>query len=118
MEQPGQPKVKHKSFTYRTRIKWVGGKAGMLGADGRQEFRVASPPEFRGEAGVWTPEDLFIASVESCTMATLCLGGANEAPVESMKSTQGGPREFGDGGLQFTRTLIRPTVSFVSSAER
>jgi organic hydroperoxide reductase OsmC/OhrA len=31
---------------------------------------VAVPPDFGGPAGVWSPEELFVASVASCLMST------------------------------------------------
>ncbi|MGH9425673.1 MAG: OsmC family protein, partial [Terriglobia bacterium] len=70
METVDQPKVRFKSFTYKTGLKWVEEKSGMLSSSGKPSLKVASPPEFKGEAGVWTPEDLFVASVEICQMTT------------------------------------------------
>jgi len=40
-------------------------EAATFSSSGKPSFRVASPPEFRGEEHVWTPEDLFVAHVES-----------------------------------------------------
>ena len=49
--------VTHKTFTYETFSEWVGAKAATFSSVGKPTFRVASPPEFRGEKNVWTPED-------------------------------------------------------------
>jgi peroxiredoxin-like protein len=117
MDQPGQPKIKHKSFTYHTRLSWAGGRAGILRGEGKQEFRVASPPEFRGEAGVWTPEDLFVAAVEACTLATFAaFSERSKLPILSYESSAEGVLEFADGGYQFTRIVLRPVV-VISSGE-
>ena len=117
MEQTAQPKVKHKTFTYHTRVKWTGGRAGMLASEGKPDMKVASPPEFRGEAGVWTPEDLFLAAVETCTLMTFAAFSERmKIPVVSYESSAEGLLEFVDGGYQFTRIVLRPIVK-VGSAD-
>ncbi len=111
MEQAAQPKVKHKVFNFHTQLKWAGGKAGMLRAEGKPEFRIASPPEFKGEPGVWTPEDLFVAALETCTMCTFAAFAQKlQLPVVSYESRAEGVLEFLDGGYQFTKVFIRPRV--------
>ncbi|NIR53172.1 OsmC family peroxiredoxin [candidate division KSB1 bacterium] len=113
MESTAQakPKVKYKTFRYHTRLKWLGNRAGMLQSEGKPEFRVASPPEFKGEEGVWTPEDLFVASVEVCTMTTfLAFSQKLKLPIVSYSSRAEGVLEFVDGGYQFTKIILRPTI--------
>src|SRR5262245_32660600 len=63
-------RVKHKTFSYRTGVRWLGNRSGLIRSEGKPDLRVASPPEFKGEAGVWTPEDLFVAALDLCTMTT------------------------------------------------
>ena len=59
-----------KSFTYHTTLDNVIGRTGVAHSDIKPELRVVAPPEFKGEPGLWTPEDLFVVSVESCLMLT------------------------------------------------
>jgi len=106
-----EPKVKHKSFNYHTGLKWAGNRAGMLSSPGKAEFRVASPPEFKGEEGVWTPEDLFVAAVEACTMTTFIAFALRlNLPVVSYSSSAEGLLEFAEGKYQFTKVVIRPVI--------
>jgi len=106
-----QPKVKHKTFTYHTNLTWLEKKSGTLSAEGKPSFRIASPPEFKGEAGVWTPEDLFVASVDICTMATfMAFAQRLQLPVVSYKSNAGGFLEFIDGGYRFTKVVLKPEI--------
>jgi organic hydroperoxide reductase OsmC/OhrA len=107
-----QPKVRHKSFTYHTGFKWEkGSHAGMLSSPGKNEFRLASPPEFKGEEGVWTPEDLFVAAVEACTLTTFVAFALRlNLPVVSYYSTSEGLLEFHEGKYQFTRVYVRPEI--------
>jgi organic hydroperoxide reductase OsmC/OhrA len=103
--------VRAKSFTYHTTTEWAGGKAGMLGASGKPSFRVASPPEFRGEPNVWTPEDLLVAAVETCLLMTFTsIAQRRELPVEAYYSEASGLLEQVDGKYRFTRVVVKPTI--------
>jgi peroxiredoxin-like protein len=110
--------VRTKSFTYRTSTEWIGGKAGMLSSAGKQSFRVASPPEFRGEPNVWTPEDLLVSAVETCLLMTfLSFAQRRELAVEAYYSEATGLLESADGKFAFTRIVVKPTV-IIASAEQ
>ena len=60
----------NKQFIYKTIVKWVESKKGELSASDKHSIEVATPPEFKGHKGIWTPEDLFVASVNACIMTT------------------------------------------------
>jgi organic hydroperoxide reductase OsmC/OhrA len=106
-----QPKVKYKTFTYHTRTDWAGQLSGVLKGEGKPEIRVGSPPEFRGQPGVWSPEDLLVASVEICTMTTF-LAYAPKAGIAlvSYSSQAEGVLEFVDGNYRMTRVILRPSL--------
>jgi organic hydroperoxide reductase OsmC/OhrA len=111
MEAAEQSKTKPRSYTYKTSTSWTKGRSGVLESNGKPSFRVSSPPEFKGESGVWTPEDLFVASVEACHMATfMAFAARRSVAVKSYKSHSNGVLEFVDGDYRFTRIVIFPTV--------
>jgi len=111
-----QAKIKHKSFGFSTQVVWIEDKAGSLHSEGKPTLRVASPPEFKGEAGVWTPEDLFVAAVEACTMTTfLAFASRLKIPMVSYGSRSEGTLEFVDGGYSFTKIVVRPKIVVSSS---
>lgn len=111
METVEQPKIKHKTFSYQTALKWVGGKAGTLGSEGKHSFRVASPREFKGEAGVWTPEDLMVGAVEVCHLTTfLAFAQRKQLPLVSYESKAIGMLEFLDGDYRISRVIVSPTI--------
>ncbi len=117
MEAIDQSTFKARSYTYRTSTEWAGARAGLLSSNGKPSVRVSSPPEFKGETGVWTPEDLFVASVETCHMATFMSFAARRSlAVKSYKSHSNGVLEFVDGDYRFTRIVIFPTIVVDSSA--
>jgi len=106
-----KPKIRHKAFTYHTQLKWKGNLTGVLQSRGKPEFHVASLPEFKGEDGVWTPEDLFVASVDICTMTTfMSFAQQKNLPLVAYNSRVEGILEFTDGQYQFTRIILRPTI--------
>lgn len=112
-----KPMIKHKTFSYSNQLKWVWKRSGMLNAAEKPEIRVSSPPEFRGESGVWTPEDLFVASVNICQMTTfLAFAEKKKLPVLAYSCEAEGTLEFVNGNFRFTRITLRPTVHFTDEA--
>lgn len=110
-------KVQHKTFTYKTELRWIGETAGELSAERKAPIRVASPPEFRGEEGTWTPEDLFVASLEICTMTSfLALAQRQQLPIEEYESHAEGTLESLDGVYRFTRVTLRPRIVIADGA--
>jgi len=107
----GPALVRHKSFNYRTDLEWLGGRVGLLASEGKQSFRVASPPEFKGESGVWTPEDLLVGAVNSCLMVTFAAFAQRLGlPVLAYVAHAEAVLEFKDGSYQITRVVLRPTI--------
>lgn len=104
-------KIERKSFTYRTGCEWIGRRSAGLESPGKPSLRISSPPEFRGEANVWTPEDLFVAALETCFLMTFAgLIERRHLAVEAYYSLSEGLLEYGEDGYRFTRITIRPTV--------
>src|SRR2546425_3642932 len=65
-----EPKKAFKSFRYKNALVWKSARRGMVSALGKPSLEVGSPPEFRGEPGIWTPEDLLVGALNSCLMLT------------------------------------------------
>src|SRR5262245_34543636 len=106
-----KPKIRHRSFTYRSNLSWTGQRSGLLTSDEKEILSISSPPEFHGSRGLWTPEDLFVASVEACTMLTFeALANQKKLRIVSYKSTAVGVLEFVDEDYKFTRIIVRPLI--------
>jgi organic hydroperoxide reductase OsmC/OhrA len=119
MTEKQAPRVRHKTFHYRTSVQWLEGRAGLNRSDGKPAFRVASPPEFKGEEGVWTPEDLFVAAVNTCTMTTFAAFAAKrELSIDVYESAAEGTLEFSDGSYRFTQVVVRPRIVARAPATR
>ena len=107
----GSPQFRPRSYTYHASVAWTGGRGGQLESAGKPGVHVASPPEFKGEVGVWTPEDLFVASVNICTMTTfLSFAERSKILLQSYRSEAEGLLELVEGSFRFTRIVIRPRI--------
>ena len=112
--------MSQQSYLYNTYIRWAGKRRGNLQAEGLPDMTVSTPPEFKGEAGFWTPEHLFVAAAEACLMATFIgISENSHLSVSSYRSTAQGKLEPADGsGLRFTEIKIFPIVELNRSEYR
>lgn len=110
--------VRSKVYTYRTSLKWTERKMGMLSSPGKPDLHVATPPEFKGHEGIWSPEDLFVASVNVCVMSTF-LAFAERAGLSFVTYESGaeGRVELVDGKLQVSSIALTPRVTVKSSVD-
>lgn len=95
-------------------------KTGILEAplDALPALEVASPPEFGGPAGVWSPEHLFVASVAACLMTTF-RSIAENSGVEVLEytDTPTGHLVRGEDGLySIDLVTLRPKVTIPAGA--
>jgi organic hydroperoxide reductase OsmC/OhrA len=52
--------------SYKTTVRWLGGRKGFLSCGNGPAMAFAAPPDAHGEYGVLTPEDAFVAAVNTC----------------------------------------------------
>jgi len=57
-----------RTATYHTTVRWTGGHRGHLVLGNGPELAFSAPPDAQGEAGVFTPEDAFVAAANTCVM--------------------------------------------------
>lgn len=109
--------VRTKIYIYRTSLKWTERKMGMLSSPGKPNVQVSTPPEFKGHEGIWSPEDLFVASVNVCVMSTfLALAERAGLAFSSYESDAEGRVELVEGKLQVTSVTLTPRIT-ISSRE-
>ena len=60
----------NKKFTYKVHLRWTEQRKGVIASPDKPEIELSTPPEFMGHPGVWTPEEMFVASVAGCIMTT------------------------------------------------
>jgi peroxiredoxin-like protein len=109
---------KSKVYLYQTAVKWTEQRKGVITCAGKPDVQVATPPEFKGHDGIWSPEDLFVASANVCLMTTF-LAVAERAGLafSSYESTAEGRLELVEGKFQFTTIRIRPIITVQSGGD-
>lgn len=111
--------IRGKSYRYTISVRWTGEKKGALTATGKPPVEVATPPEFKGHEGIWSPEDLYVASVNACIMTTFLAYAARAGlSFEEYESEAEGLLEFLDGGFVFTKIFVRPRIALRPGEER
>ncbi len=109
-------------YSYSTEVAWTGGRSGDLSAPHLPDMEVDAPPEFKGHEGVWTPEHLFVAAVNSCFMTTfLAIAENSKLEFVSFTADAKGKLEKLEGqGFIMTDVVLRPKllISHARDAER
>lgn len=107
---------------YQVTIDRTGLKEGLAtsSASGLPSLAVASPPEFGGPEGEWSPEHLLVAAVGSCFLTTfLAIADASRLDVEDLSVPGEGTIERGeDRRYRFTRIVLRPRIVLSHEADR
>src|SRR5512135_3087391 len=57
-----------RTATYHTTVRWKGEHWGHIRMGNGPEMDFSAPPDAHGHAGVLTPEDAFVAAVNTCVM--------------------------------------------------
>ena len=108
-------RVKSKQFIYETRLKWKGGREGLLtSGDNKPPIEVSVPPEFKGCSGLWTPEALLVASVNICVMTTFLYYAEKKIELLSYESSARGILERVEDKFMFSTIEVKPQILVAS----
>jgi organic hydroperoxide reductase OsmC/OhrA len=99
-------------YFYETEVTWTGERRGDLRAPGLPALEVAAPPEFKGHEGIWSPELLYVASVNSCFMATfLAIAELSKLGFIRFTCNARGKLEKEEGrGYRITEIVLSPKL--------
>jgi organic hydroperoxide reductase OsmC/OhrA len=103
-------------YFYQTEIEWKGDKDLEVASGKLPAIAAGAPPEFKGREGVWAPEHLFVASLNSCYMLTLlAIAEFSKIAIVSFASSAKGKLEKVAGGTyQVTEIVVKPRVVIAS----
>ncbi len=103
--------LREKKFIYRNKVIWSGQKKGILSSPDKPDLEVATPAEFNGHKGIWSPEDLFVSAVNSCIMTTfLYYAQRNNLDFAGFESEAEGVLEMLGGRLAFSKIVVKPKI--------
>ena len=105
---------------YRVNTLCAGPRKGVVHAEGvLPSISFSAPPEFLGEAGLWTPEHFLVAAVASCFVSTFS-GIAEKSRLEfaSFSLDAEGMLDNADGIWRFMEIKLRPVVTVPKEEDR
>lgn len=104
---------------YEVNLQWNSERKGTISSPVLpSQIEVATPPDFpKGMPGIWSPEHLFVAAVNSCVMTTF-LAIAENSKIEfvSFECNATGKVEQVEGKYRVTEIILKPTLVVPSSA--
>lgn len=112
--------------TYEVDLQWDDGRKGTISSPVLDDsIEVVTPPEFdKGIAGKWSPEHLYVASINSCLMTTFAaIAEYSKLNFEALEIKAVGKMEKVDGKFMFSELTLYPTLTignqkFSDKAER
>lgn len=107
-------------FIFVSSARWANGRNGVAtGPDVQPPINFSAPPEFQGEAGVWTPEHFFTTAIATCFVNTFqAIAMFSRFSALALNVSVEGKVEKGEGGYRFTRVTLRPVLTVPSEADR
>lgn len=102
-----------KEHYYEVNLQWKEGRTGVLSSPALNDtITCATPPEFPGGIpGIWSPEHLFAASINSCYMSTFVAIAENfKLPFTSFSCKTTCKLEVVDGKFLITEAIVEPIV--------
>lgn len=114
-----ETKKAYKSFPYKTTVSWKSALRGALASAGKAEIAVGNPPEFKGEAGVWCPEDLLVGALNAClTLTFIVFAERRGVGLVSYESNAAGLLEHVEGKYRVTQVTVEARIVVKSEADR
>ncbi len=109
-----------RKYLYKTQIRWQGGEIGKISSKDKDLIEIALPKELGGPGEIWSPDELFVSSVESCIMLTFFwLIQDKEINILSYESEAEGISQIDkDGIFRFTELIIKPIILISDSKEK
>lgn len=106
---------------YNVNINWENDRKGLMSSPVLQStIEVATPPEFpKGIPGIWSPEHLLVAAVNSCLMTTfLAVAENSKLDFEHFEGKADGKLEKIDGKYMITEVELLPVLTIKNEADR
>jgi peroxiredoxin-like protein len=105
---------------YQVDLVWITDRKGeMFSPELNTKIEVATPPQFaKGIEGIWSPEHLLTAAVNSCFMTTfLAISENSKLCFEKFSCTAKGKLEQIDGKYLMTEVLLQPHLVLSNMAD-
>jgi organic hydroperoxide reductase OsmC/OhrA len=108
-----------KTATYHTTVRWKGEHWGHIVMGNGPEMDFSAPPDAHGHAGVFTPEDAFVAAANTCIMM-MFLWAAERFKIKLLSyecRSEGTKLIELDRTEIFKKLLFRPIIRVAANGE-
>lgn len=105
---------------YDVNLKWDADRKGTMTSPVlNSSLEVATPPEFpKGIPGIWSPEHLLVAAVNSCLMTTfLAIAENSKLEFLSFESSAKGKLELVDGKFMISEIELMPVLNISKATD-
>ena len=109
------------AYHYEVNLNWESDRKGILSSPVlKTNIEVATPPEFpKGMPGIWSPEHLLVAAVNSCLMTTFLAIAENfKFDFIHFESNADGTLEKVDGKLMISEVILSPVLTIAPDADK
>jgi len=109
------------AYHYNVNLNWESERKGLMSSPVLQStIEVATPPEFpKGVEGIWSPEHLLVAAVNSCLMTTfLAVAENSKLSFLHFESKADGKLEKVEGKYMISEVVLSPVLTIHSEADR
>ena len=107
--------------SYLVNLKWNEGRIGEISSpELNSKIEIATPPQFpKGVDGIWSPEHLFTAAVNSCFMTTfLSIAENSRLEFTEFSCSAIGNLDQIDGKFLMTEIILNPVLLITKEADR
>jgi organic hydroperoxide reductase OsmC/OhrA len=109
------------AYHYEVKVNWESDRKGIMSSPVlHSTIEVATPPEFpKGMPGIWSPEHLLVASVNSCLMTTFLAIAENfKFDFINFESNANGTLEKVDGKYMMNEVMLSPVLTIAPDADK
>lgn len=109
-----------RTATYHTTVQWKGEHWGHLVMGNGPEMDFSAPPDAHGQAGVFTPEDAFVAAANTCVMM-MFIWASERFKIKLLSyecRTEGTKLVELDRTEIFTRLHFRPLIRVAAEGDK
>ena len=113
-----KPVKKYKTHIFTGGVKWIEGRLWKVTSDEGIELNGGSPSKLGGVLGNWSPEDLMLASVNSCHLSSFThLCSHKRFEFVSYECDAEGIIEHDGEKFRYTKFILRPKVGVKSDED-
>lgn len=97
---------------YRTKVVWTGGHDGELACGNGAKMSFSAPPALQGRYGVMTPEDAYLAALNTC-FHMMFIWATERLKIQLVSyecEAEGHVIDLLDRTSTFTQTILRPKI--------